>query len=336
VAMAKRRKSSKASSSSLFSFKSETIHWQSGDATKADPFFILVINNIALEKPFGSKNFVSDMSTGSKADRARFANAAEYIKKNLFGELKGQREKLLADSPHSSKIKFWSMYVWDLPVNSASSLVGEFDLSLSEAIKPRQDAVVSMLAHVSLNPDIVYIVTKSTYYRATAIPTTDDDTRGGIAATHDGKKITHCYYNKIPGMVAINVVNDTMTPAHEFGHAFSSFTNGHIVDLYVDNDIGVQAHRKPRIPGNFALNKKFGRPIPKRFAKYQGKNRNSDKTRNSLGYEAGWASYHPELADQDQPAVMDDYHNTTEPMSCLHDKLTKAYIMDKIVAKVSR
>ena len=33
---------------------------------------------------------------------------------------------------------------------------------------------------------------------------------------------------------------------------------------------------------------------------------------------------------------MDDYHNTTEPMSCLHDKLTKAYIMDKIAAKVSR
>ena len=195
---------------------------------EANPSFILVINNIALERPFGSGNLVSDMSTGSTADRAGFANAAEYIKKNLFGELNGQAEKLLAIA-HSSKIKFLSMYVWDFPVNSASSLVGEFGLHLSDAIKPRRDGVVSMLTHVGLSPDIVFIVTKSPYDRATSIPTTDDDKRGGIPATYDGKKITHRYYNKIPGMVAINVVNDTMTPAHEFGHAFSSFTNGHIV-----------------------------------------------------------------------------------------------------------
>jgi hypothetical protein len=33
---------------------------------------------------------------------------------------------------------------------------------------------------------------------------------------------------------------------------------------------------------------------------------------------------------------MDDYHNTSLPKRCLHDKITKAYILDRIAAKVSR
>src|SRR5262245_44227129 len=109
------------------SFSVDIVRWQDGDTTKPDPLFILVINNIALERPLDSNNFVADMSTGSKAEKKLFSKTAEYIKKNLFGELPGQAEKLLADSPHRQKIKFWSIYVWGLAANDASSLVESTD-----------------------------------------------------------------------------------------------------------------------------------------------------------------------------------------------------------------
>ena len=328
--MTKRRKSSKPKSpkaSYSASYSSDVIRWKNGDTTKADPFFILVINNIALERPFGSNSFVADMSTGSNANRALFAKTAEYIKKNLFGEMPGQAEKLLADSPHSAKIKLWSVYVWGLPANGTASLVGEHRIKGTNLLKPRRNAVVSMLAYLGLSPDIVFVVSDSQlFWRASAIPTTDDDTRAGIAATYDGGTMFHRFHSKFPGIVAINTSADTMTAAHEFGHAFSSFTNGHVSDLYVDADeyVGPQ------------FNRKVGRPIPNNFATYQGRAYASDKKRDGLGYEPGWTAFHSELVDPTQPAIMDDYNNTTKPMSCLHDKMTKAYIMDRIAAKVSR
>src|SRR6266550_9433446 len=110
--MAKHRKRGKTPQSSLpVSFSADIVRWLDGDTTKPDPLFILVMNNIALERPLDSNNFVADMSTGSKAENKLFTKTAEYIKKNLFGELPGQAEKLLADSPHRQKIKFWSMYI---------------------------------------------------------------------------------------------------------------------------------------------------------------------------------------------------------------------------------
>jgi hypothetical protein len=317
--MAKRRKQSKVSFPTRFS--SDIIRWTDGDTSKSDPFFILVINNVALERPFGSNNFVADMSTGSSADRALFTDTAEYIKKNLFGEMPGQAEKLLSASPHSKKIKFWSMYVWGLPPNRATSLVGTVG---GDIIKPRRDAVIRMLADIGMNPDIVFIVTNSrTHDRSWSIGTTDDDTRGGIKARYDGRKITHRFYHKFPGMVAIHVDADEMTAAHEFGHAFSSYTNGFICDLYVDGDV--------------QFNRKVGRPLPNKFADYKGKTYRSDRMRAALGgYPPHWRSYHSELADSVRAALMDNFFWATKPMLSLHDKITKAYIMDRIAAKVSR
>ena len=112
-----------------------------------------------------------------------------------------------------------------------------------------------------------------------------------------------------------------MDAAHEFGHAFSSYTNGFLTDLYQDGDA--------------QFNRKVGRPIPDLFAEYNGVNYLSDKQRNSLGYDPNCpTTYHPELADPAFPALMDNYHEGV--MSSRHDKLTKAYILDKVAAKVSR
>ena len=341
--MAKRRKSRASNAPFSYVFTSKFQPWRNGDTTKADPFFILILNNIALEQPFGSNRFGADMSR--TADKDLFVETAEYINKNLFGEMTGQAEKLLASSPHRKKIKLWSMFLSGLPVDGTTSLVAEHQVEMSSAIKPRRQAVVSMLARLGINPDIVFLVSKSSNRRAWAIPTTDDDARGGIAVTYDGKRIYHRFYHEIPGMVAINVAsNNTMTAAHEFGHAFSSYSNGHVVDLYSDDfrpDRVLRSARKVRwpIPGNFPFNwKKKDRPIPKKFATYNGKTYLSDKTRNSLGYEPEWTSYHSELVNAREPALMDKYHfpEASDPMACLHDKMTKAYIMDRIAAKVSR
>jgi hypothetical protein len=323
--MAKRRRSSRTPFPDRFS--SEIIRWTDGDTAKPDPLFILVINNIALERPFGSGRFVRDMGTDTKDDRKHFKATAEYIKKNLFGELPRQAEKLLADSPHCDKIRFWSMYLWGLPSNAATSFVGEFGLT-NGFLKPRRAAVVDMRASIGMNPDVVFIVSRISekeYQRASALGTTDDDQRGGIATTFDGRTIVHRFYHKIPGMVAIHSNSRDMTAAHEFSHAFSSYSNGFITDLYRDNDL--YCH------GTVLLNRKLGRPIPREFARYNGKTYLSDKHRNGLGY-GDFKSYNSELTDRTAPALMDDYWGN--PLKARHDKMTKQFVMDRIAAKASR
>jgi len=321
----KRRKSKGSGVSSLSSYSSEVMRWKDGDTTKSDPFFILILNNVAFEQPLDSNNFIADMSTGSTANRALFQSSAKYVKESLFGE-DGRDEKLLADSPHADKIRVWSVYLWGLPINDASSFVGE-NIDGSRFLWPRRDAVKAMLAHLGLNPDIVFLVSNSSSVdNAHSLPTTDDDQRGGIAATYDGRTFYHRYYHNYPGRSAIHTTSSIMTAAHEFGHSFSSYSNGHIADLNNDRPLN-----------GFQFNRKNGRPIPNDFAVYQGKTYLSDKTRGALGgYQPTWTSYHPEPTNAAQPALMDDYHNTTRPKKCLHDKITKAYILDRIVAKVSR
>ena len=317
--MAIRRKRSNVSFPARLSLD---IHrWSEGDTTKTDPFFILVINNVALERPIESNNFVVDMATAAK--KPLFDKTAKYIKKNLFGEMPGQAEKLLAASPHSAKIRFWSIFVSGATPNDASALVGEDRLLGSRYVLPRRDAVVRMMASIGLNPDIVFLVTNSsTHDQAHAWGTTDDDSRSGIRALYDGRTIFHRFYHKIPGTVALHTSNGKMTAAHEFGHAFSSYTNGFITDLYRDGDA--------------QFNRKVGRPIPNNFGSYQGNTFKSDKTRGPLGgYEPELrTTFHPELMDPAQPALMDNFHDGG--MLSVHDKITKAYIMDRIAAKVSR
>lgn len=310
------------------SFSSETIHWQNGDATKSNPFFILVLNNIALERPIGSGNFVDDFSSGDVASRKAFTDCAEYIFKNILGKMPNQKEGLLSDSPFVSKIRLWSIYVYGLVANAATSLVGEDGTPGSTIIGPRRSEVPVMLKYIGLDPDIVFLVTRSsTHDRASAYGTTDDDSRGGIQAHYDGRIIYHRYFHTIPGMAAIhaqtNEANNAMTAAHEFGHAFSSYTNGFITDLYVD--------------GTAEFNRKVGRPIPPNFATYNATVFRSDPTRDSLGYPANWQSYHSELVDSTRPALMDNFwYANGGPMNALHDRLTKAYILDRVTAKVSR
>jgi hypothetical protein len=130
----------------------------------------------------------------------------------------------------------------------------------------------------------------------------------------------------IPGTVALHTTSSSLTPLHEFGHAASSYSNGSVTDLYVDSPP--------------ALNNKRGRPIPGSFANYAGSALASDSARDGIGYPASWQSYHCELHDAALPAVMDDYWLASTgaggPEACQHDKITRAFLRDRILAKMSR
>ena len=133
-----------------------------------------------------------------------------------------------------------------------------------------------MLAKIGMNPDVVFLISKvSDTFVSSALGATDDDTRGGVPATFDGRPIAHRLYHKTPGMVAMHGDDNLdMTAAHEFSHAFSSYTNGYITDLYRDGD----QFSHP----TFVINRKQAGPFRISLAEYNGIAYRSDKTRNSL------------------------------------------------------
>ena len=305
-------------------FSSETINWRPGDPTRKDAFFILILNNPALQRPLGYPNYVPDLVGGPAShDRNLFTTQARYIVDNLFGKSPGQLEKLLNDSPYASKIKVSSMYVWGLVPSDATALIGEEDYSGTGIIVPRRDQVPPMLRYLGVNPDIVFIVSNSpTHARASAYGTTDDDARAGDPFTYDASRMYHRYFHIVPGMAAMHTTSAALTAAHEFGHAFSSYTNGFITDLYVDS-----------AP---AFNCKVGRPVPNTFATYKGVAYPSDKVRDSLGYPEDWLSYHPGLVDAARPALMDNFFYSENGITSRHDRITKRYTLDRVEAKVFR
>ncbi|WSH67951.1 hypothetical protein U8Q05_26805 (plasmid) [Rhizobium ruizarguesonis] len=97
----------------------------------------------------------------SPADKDPFTAQAEYIYRNLFGKLPGQVGKVLALSLHATKIKFRSAYVWGLQANAATWPIEEDGTAGSTIISPRRSTVQAMLAYLGLDPDIVFLVTKS-------------------------------------------------------------------------------------------------------------------------------------------------------------------------------
>jgi hypothetical protein len=303
-------------------FQSETIVWRPGDLASRDPLFILILNNMWLERPLFSGHFVPDLCGGPHSgDRTLFTQAARYIVRSLFGELLGQAEKLLADSPYAHKIRVTSMYVSGLASGHATSLVGEADYA--DILEPRRGSVPSMLQTLGVNPDVVFLVSNSaTHCRASAFAAEDDDTRGGVPFNHDGRLLYHRYHHRLPGMAAIHTTSTALTAAHEFGVAFSSYTNGLVTDLYVD--------------GGSAFNRKAGRLTPEVFARYRGVAYRTDQARDSLGYSRDPASYRPERTDPTQPALMDNFFFSTAGVGSRHDRITKRYLLDRVEAKVLR
>jgi hypothetical protein len=217
-----------------------------------------------------------------------------------------------------------SLFESGLPLADPNSLVAQ-DPS-SNLLIARRAVFRAFLAARSLNADVVYAVSKSgTHTRASAWFTSDDDAQAGVPFTLDGQALTHRYQCLIPGTIAIHSASTSLTAVHEFHHAISSYSNGSIVDLYVDS--------------NSALNCKRGRPIPFNFATYNGTAMASDMTRDHLGYPPGWQSCHCELIDPNVPAIMDNYWMAappSDPNACENDRITRQFVADRVRAKLSR
>jgi len=289
-----------------------------GDTGKPDPFTVCIVANPALEAPIRTGQFMPDPIL---LDPPAFEAAVSYIHDSLFGLLPGQGEALFAEPDIEPRVRIVSLFDSDLPLQDANSLVGND--SVSNQLIARRTVARPFLQRFGIAADIVYCVSKSaTHDRATAWFTSDDDTAGGVPFTLDGVLLHHRFFSLIPGTIAIPASASSLTALHEFQHALSSYSNGKIVDLYVDSEP--------------AANCKRDRPIPVQFGTYNGTPLASDPTRNGLGYDAGWTSYHCALLKPSAPAVMDNYWRAAVPNSCENDDITRRFLLDRLRAKISR
>jgi hypothetical protein len=289
-------------------------------AKKPNPFTIVIVANPALETPWKSGTFAVDPVT---TNQPAFNACAQYILDALFGTLPKQRETLLADPTIAPHVRVVSLFVPGLPAQHSNALVGQD--GVSNLLVARRSVFVPFLTGYGLQADVAYAVSLSdSHDRASAWFTSDDDARPGCPFAVDGVTFYHRHYNLIPGTVALHCNSKSLTALHEFGHALSSYTNGSIVDLYVDSSAG--------------LNNKLGRPIPATFATYSGIALPVDTVRDGLGYLAGWQSYHCELIDPAVPAVMDNYWAapTGRPEDCLHDRITRQFLRERLLVKICR
>lgn len=289
-------------------------------AKKSNPFTIVIVANPALEAPWKSGTFVVDPIT---SDQAAFNVCAQYILDALFGTLPNQREKLLDDPTIAPNVRVVSLFVPGLPPQDPNALVAQDDVS--NLLIARRSVFIPFLAQYALRADVAYAVSASASHdRASAWFTSDDDASPGCPFALDGVILYHRHDNLIPGTVAIHRNSKSLTALHEFGHALSSYTNGSVVDLYVDSSAG--------------LNNKRGRPIPATFATYSGIALATDVARDGLGYPAGWQSYHCELTDPAVPAVMDNYWQAPGgiPEHCLHDRVTRQFLRERLLVKICR
>ena len=212
-----------------------------GDKTKSCPFTVVIVANPILESPLGSGAFVIDPIT---SNQTAFDTCASYVVDCLFGALAGQAEQLLNDPAIGLKVRVVSLFVPGLAVVDANSLVAEDSSRKSDLVMTRRIKYKSFLAGFGfgLAADVAFAVTGSTRHtRASAYFTTDDDGKGGVPFTLDGVQYHHQYENLIPGTVALPMSSRSLTALHEFSHALSSYSNGMVVDLYVDDGPGLNS-----------------------------------------------------------------------------------------------
>jgi len=292
---------------------------RAGDTGKPNPFTICIVANPVLEAPWKSERFVVD---AMPTNPALFSQRCQYVVDCLFGRLAGQAEKLLADPLIAPYVRIVSLLADGLPAEDANALAAED--GTSSLLIPRRTRFLPFLVRYGLTADIAYVISQSAEHnRASAFFTTDNDASPGIAFTLDGPTLTHRFHCLIPGTIAIHATSSSLTALHEFGHALSSYTNGGIVDLYVDSPVD--------------FNNLRGRPVPGAFRTYNGVAYQSDPVRDGLSYPPGWQSYHCELNAPAFPAVMDDYFlSGTVPEACEQDKITRQFLRDRLIAKIGR
>lgn len=288
------------------------------------PYTICIVANPWIESPQASGQFIRDPIVGNEPV---FDAKVKAILDALTGRLPGQAEKMFAAPAADWRIV--TVFDPDRPRKSANSLVTHDNTNM---VVPRQKQFPPFLKKFKLprfgklRADVAFAVTASaTHDRCSAWFTLDDEDSPGRPFTVDGLQMTHRQQNRLPGTVALHVNARPLVPLHEFGHAGSSWTNGMITDLYVDEGDG--------------LNKRRQRPIPGRFCVYDNQDFASAPDRGGgLAYPPEWNSFHAELADPAFPAVMDDFGQAAggRAEKCRHDKLTRQFLLDRVQTIMAR
>jgi hypothetical protein len=302
-----------------------------GDTSKNDPFTICIVASPAFEDRVNSNTFSPDPVT---IDEGKFNDCVSYVCDALFGRQTNQGELALGDAQIGPKVRIVSIFD-KVEASAASALVALEDKG--NMLVPRRLRAATFVRERGVNADVIFAVSRNGKYSgASAYPATDDVARGGTPFTFDGDNFTHCHYSEVPGTVAIHVTADSLTALHEFQHAMGSYENGIIVDLYVDcPTAGFSSATSLRI--NFKRRHAAGDVIPKYFAEYNGKQFASDPTRDSMGYPPAWTSYHCGLHDKRRVAIMDTYRtNNPRPNACQNDTITRAFLHDRLRAKLER
>jgi hypothetical protein len=261
-------------------------------------------------------------------NRAGYQDVVTYCLRNILT----LTEDLLRQGGWDAQMRFVSVYDTVPTVSDSNALAAEFN---PDIMGPRRAKLNAFLSPYSETADMVYVIHGSTTHgRASAQFTSDDGARAGTAFTYDGAAQSHRHFPSTPGSAALplNMLRTGLTPLHEYGHGGSDFVNGMVIDLYVDSSGG----------GFPVVNKKQRArstdPIPASFASYNGTNYVSDQNRDSLGYQAGWTSYHPALIDAAHPNLMDNYWLAPggNPQVCRLDGLTYTWYTDRLRAKLGR
>jgi len=289
---------------------------------KPRPYTVVFVGNPAIQSEAGDAFTPDPVLT----DRAGYHAVVAYCLRNILTEA----EDVLRADGTDGRLRIVSVFDPTLGAEEGNSLAHELAPNLMET---RRAGLVSFLARFGEVADMVFVVHGSTTHnRATAWFTTDDNRPDDPTFTYDGQTRRHGRFPRIPGSCTIPTsVNTTgMTALHEFGHAASDFTNGMITDLYHDVTGGVPVNKKVRTQA--------GGPVPGTFATYDGTVFAADPDRDGIGpYPPTWSSYHPELTDATRPNLMDDYWQSPDtPRNCRLDRLTYAWLRDRLRAKLDR
>jgi hypothetical protein len=298
-------------------------------ANKAAPYTIVFVANPAVA-PYSTASSSAAIIQPDPVltERTRFQTAVG----NTLKQLVRSNEDLLQQ--FDDQIRFVSIFDAAAPATDAAALLKQIQGS-TDTLDPRPDRVAPFLQGYGVAADVVFVVHDDGQFTEPRSQfTTDDRQQAFTQVDYDGVARRHYHFALVPGAVALPLGTESPSALHEFCHAASDYDNGLVIDLY--NDEALPGHEQ-----DFTVNKKWRNrandPVPAGFATYQNVNYSSDPARNDHGgYERGWKSYHPQLFSVTRMNLMDYYWDSPTPASCRLDRLTRAWLSERLRAKVNR
>ena len=292
------------------------------------PYTIAILANPAIK----AKNRQTFRPDPLMTDRPRFQAGVGIVLRALLTI----KEDLLRQ--FETQIRFVTLFAPSAnPVNK-NALVADADIAEEDFLEPRLDKLVPYLDQQSVSADVVFLLSGEDGAHAVGRPT-NDDLAQTTGLEYDGVRRPQGHGTAVPGCVVLplNIIEEEFDPTvlHEFCHAAASADQGRVIDLYNDEEDG---------SGELFINKRWRKKgaagdipaIPGGFVTALGTDFRSDKKRNGVGYDTTWTSYHPETKEKKRLSLMDDYTFPGNGTKCRLDKLTSAWLTERLRAKLNR